>query len=375
MIARRPGLPLLSPSPVERRQPSDRPDPPALPGLPVLPVLPVLIDGHARRISYLRISLTDRCNYRCTYCMPESGVDVVPKGDVLSLEELERVVAAMCQIGVRRVRLTGGEPTVRNGLVDLVGRLSRLPLEDLAMTTNGHVLREVARPLRAAGLRRLNVSLDSLRPERFRAVTRWGDLARVQEGIEVAQAAGFQGTKLNAVALAGFNDDELDQLCRWSWERDIVPRFIEWMPMSDGALFAPGSFLPAAAIRERLVAAFGPIAPLGPDDAAGLPGVGPARYGRVEGGPFAGRRFGIISAVTEQFCDTCNRVRLSAVGRLQSCLARDEEVDLKAPLRAGASVEELVSIVRDGAAAKAHGHEFSATGCGGPRKHMVSIGG
>ena len=331
-----------------------------------------LIDGHARRISYMRISLTDRCNYRCTYCMPEEGVDVVPRSEVLSLEEVASIVAAMCAIGVRRVRLTGGEPTVRNGLVELVARLSKLPLDDLAMTTNGHVLREVARPLREAGLRRLNVSLDSLRPERFRSITRWGDLGKVVAGIEAARAAGFTGTKLNVVALAGFNEDELGDLCRWSWERDIVPRFIEWMPMSDGTLFAPGTFLPAAAVRERLREAFGAIEG---DEAAGPPGVGPARYHRVAEGPWADRRFGIISAVTEQFCDTCNRVRLSAVGRLQSCLARDEEVDLKAALRAGAGVEDLVRIIREGAAAKARGHEFQTTGCGGPRKHMVSIGG
>jgi len=334
-----------------------------------------LVDGHARRISYLRVSLTDRCNYRCTYCMPEEGVDVVPRAEVLSLEELTRVVEAMCHIGVRRVRLTGGEPTVRNGLVDLVERLAQLPLEDLAMTTNGHVLREMARPLRAAGLRRLNISVDTLRAPRFRAITRRGDLDRVLAGIEAAREAGFTGTKLNVVALAGFNDEELADLCRFAWERDLVPRFIEWMPMGGGQLFAPGNFLPAAEIRARLTAAFGPLCA---DDAAGLPGVGPARYMRVDapaGAPFAGRRFGVISAVTEQFCDTCNRVRLSATGKLQTCLARDEEVDLKAPLRAGATVDDLVSIVRDGAARKQHGHEFLENGCGGPQKHMVSIGG
>jgi cyclic pyranopterin phosphate synthase len=347
------------------RLPIAGPSPSALPsGAP-------LVDGHARRISYLRVSLTDRCNYRCTYCMPEEGVDVVSKSEVLSLEEVASVVAALAQVGVRRVRLTGGEPTVRHGLVDLVSRLARLDLDDLALTTNGHVLSEVARPLKQAGLRRLNVSIDSLRPERFRAITRWGDLGRVLAGVEAARAAGFTGTKVNVVALSGFNDDELPSLCTWAWERGLVPRFIEWMPMSDGALFAPGSFLSAAAIRAILARAFGPLAP---DDAAGLPGVGPARYLRVEGAP-AHHRLGIISPVTEQFCDTCNRVRLSAIGRLHTCLARDEEIDLKAPLRAGATVDDLVALVRAAAADKVRGHEFQATGCGGPRKHMVSIGG
>ena len=339
--------------------------------LPV--VLPdALIDGHARRITYLRVSLTDRCNYRCTYCMPEEGVDVVARAEVLSLEELEQVVAALCAIGVRRVRLTGGEPTIRHGLVELVARLAKLPLDDLALTTNGHTLREIAGPLKQAGLRRLNVSVDSLRPERFKAITRWGDLRRVLEGIEAARATGFVGTKLNVVALAGFNHDELADLCRYSWERDIVPRFIEWMPMSEGSLFAPGSFMPASAIREQLVASFGAIAS---DDGQGVPGAGPARYQRVTSGEFAGRRFGVISAVTEQFCDTCNRMRLSATGKLHSCLARDEELDLRAPLRSGANADDLVALVRRAAAEKGLGHAFEANGCGGPRKHMVSIGG
>jgi cyclic pyranopterin phosphate synthase len=330
-----------------------------------------LIDGFSRRISYLRVSLTDRCNYRCTYCMPEEGVDVVAKSEVLRLEEVVQVVAALREIGVRRVRLTGGEPTIRHGLVELVERLAALGLDDLALTTNGHVLEGLARPLKDAGLRRLNVSLDSLRPERFRKITRWGDLGKVMAGVEAAQAAGFSHTKLNVVALAGFNDDELPDLCRWSWDRGVVPRFIEWMPMSDGVLFAPGEFLAAATIRARLAAAFGALLP---DDGTGLAGVGPARYMRVEGAP-AHHRFGVISAVTEQFCDTCNRVRLSATGKLHTCLARDEELDLKAPLRAGAGVDELVALVRGAAAAKQHGHTFEESGCGGPRKHMVSIGG
>jgi cyclic pyranopterin phosphate synthase len=335
-----------------------------------LPTLP-LTDGLARRVTYLRVSLTDRCNYRCTYCMPEAGVELVPRADVLTLEELEAIVAALVGAGVRRVRLTGGEPTVRHGLVELVARLARLGLDDLAMTTNGHTLRDLAAPLRRAGLGRLNVSLDTLDAERFRRITRRGDLGRVLDGIEAAREAGFRGTKINVVALAGFNDDELDRLAAWAWERDLVPRFIEWMPMSDGELFAPGAFLPAAAIRERLERAFGRFVA---DDGAGLAGVGPARYLRRESGP-ASHRFGVISAVTEQFCDTCNRVRLSATGKLHACLARDEEMDLRGPLRAGADAERLLAIVRDGLAHKPRGHEFAQSGCGGPRKHMVSIGG
>lgn len=331
-----------------------------------------LYDGFARRVTYLRVSLTDRCNYRCTYCMPEEGVELSPKSAVLSLEEIERLVSILVASGVRKVRLTGGEPTVRRGLTDLVARLARLGLDDLAMTTNGHLLGDLAEPLFRAGLGRLNVSLDTLDPDKFRRITRWGDLARVERGIDAARAAGFCGTKLNVVALAGFNDDELGALAAWAWERGCVPRFIEWMPMSEGALFAPGGFLPARVIRERLVKAFGPLE----DDPCPAPaGAGPARYLRVASGRFAGERAGVISAVTEPFCETCNRVRLSATGMLHSCLARDEVLDLRAPLRSGASDRELALAIERAVREKAEGHAFQPSGCGGPRKHMVAIGG
>ena len=182
-----------------------------------LPVLAPLVDRQARTISYLRVSLTDRCNYRCTYCMPEAGVPLAPRGLVLSLEEIERVVSLLARVGVRRVRLTGGEPTVRGGLVELVARLARLGLDDLALSTNGHTLREIAGDLRRAGLRRINVSLDSLDGARFRAITRWGDVEKVKAGIEAAVAAGFTDTKVNAVALAGWNEDEFFVIVAWAW--------------------------------------------------------------------------------------------------------------------------------------------------------------
>ena len=358
-------------------------------GAPRPDPLTPLADGLQRPISYLRISLTDRCNYRCTYCMPEAGVDILPRDEILSFEELEAIVAALTQVGVRRVRLTGGEPTVRKDLLQLVARLSRLGLEDLSLSTNGERLGELARPLRAAGLDRLNVSLDTLSPERFRAVTRRGNLAAVLAGLDEARAAGFRHTKLNTVAMRGFNDDELGALCRYAFERDFIPRFIELMPMAAGSLFYPGTFLPAAEIRARLQAEFGE---LGPQTAAAdtrpesaLPGVGPARYTEVR---FAGKvhRVGLISAVTEPFCDTCNRIRLSATGQLHACLAYDDAIDLRSVLRAqgGAPVtppgdqdqqRRLVALARAGLQHKRPGHEFTPAGCGGPQKHMVSIGG
>jgi cyclic pyranopterin phosphate synthase len=272
--------------------------------------------------------------------------------------------------------LTGGEPTVRKDVVTLVERLGALGLDDLAMTTNGERLVELARPLRRAGLSRLNVSIDTLDEAKFRAITRRGNLDRVLAGVEMAREVGFVGTKINAVVMGGVNDDDVPALCAWAWERAITPRFIESMPMSDGALFVPGSFASAASIRARLEAAFGPlVAEDEVTDAGGIKGAGPARYQRVAGGRNQGDRVGIISAVTEPFCATCNRVRLTATGQLHTCLALDDDTDLRTPLRAGVSDEELARKVLLAVSAKKEGHSFTACGTGGPRKHMVAIGG
>jgi cyclic pyranopterin phosphate synthase len=330
--------------------------------------LQVLTDGLHRTVTYLRVSLTDRCNYRCTYCMPEEGVELVPKSDVLRFEEIETLVRVMMRAGVRRVRLTGGEPTVRKDLVELVRRLAALGLDDLAMTTNGHTLAELARPLREAGLTRLNVSVDTLDPALFRAVTRRGDLREVLRGLDAATAAGFTGTKINAVVMGGINDREIARLCAWAWREGFTPRFIEFMPMSEGALFSPGEFFAAAQIRARVEDAFGTLAS---DDGSGVPGVGPARYYRAAGGG----RFGIISAVSEPFCETCNRVRLSATGQLHTCLALDDATDLRTPLRNGEGDEMLHARVRHAVFGKKPGHEFTSCGGGAPKKHMVAIGG
>lgn len=338
-----------------------------------------LIDGLARRIRYVRISLTDRCNYRCTYCMPDEGIELAPRADVLSFEELEATVRALQQVGVERVRLTGGEPTVRKDLIELVSRLSRLGLQDLALSTNGERLEELALPLRRAGLHRLNVSVDTLQPDRFAQVTRRGSLTKVLAGLEAARTAGFVHTKLNCVAMRGFNDDELGALCRYAWDRDMIPRLIELMPMAEGQLFYPGTFLSVAEQRKILTAELGPLLSVetGESDSE-LPGVGPARYVAVRYGGLL-RKVGLISAVSEPFCDTCNRVRLSATGQLHACLAYDDAIDLRRVLRSGLAgddlVDRLVQAARGGLSNKRAGHVFSESGCGGPRKHMVSIGG
>src|SRR4051812_21643662 len=228
----------------------------------------VLVDPQRRVIDYLRVSVTDRCNYGCVYCVPGDGVSHVERAEVLSFEEIAALVRVFASLGVRRVRLTGGEPTARRDLVGLVRLLRAIPgIEDLALSTNGHLLPELAAPLRAAGVDRLNISLDSLDPERFHRITRRGDLARVLAGIEAARAAGFASIKLNTVAIRGGNDDELARICAWAWDRDLLPRFIEEMPMADGRAYQPGAAGAAAEIRDR-GAARGP----GARGGAGPPG-------------------------------------------------------------------------------------------------------
>jgi cyclic pyranopterin phosphate synthase len=332
-----------------------------------------LIDPQRRTVDYLRISVTDRCNYRCTYCIPHDGAAHVTRADVLSFEEIVALARAFVALGVRRLRLTGGEPTVRRDLPALARMLRALPgVDELSLSTNGHLLPELAAPLRDAGVDRLNVSIDTLDAEKFARITGRGELARVLAGIEAARAAGFASVKLNTVAVKGFNDGELGAMCAYAWERGLVPRFIEQMPMAAGQTYVPGELLSAAEIRARVAAAF-PGARLVPEEGGPARGAGPARYHRLEGGA-PGRRFGVISAMTEHFCDTCNRLRLSSAGALHVCLAHDEAVDLRAPLRAGGH-EAVVSAIRGALARKRAGHEFQLVGLGGPRKAMVQIGG
>jgi len=343
---------------------------------------PTLIDPQARVIDYLRVSVTDRCNYGCSYCIPHDGVAHADRADVLSFEEIAALVRVFVSLGVRRVRLTGGEPTVRRDLPALVRLLRAIPgLADIALSTNGHLLSELAAPLRAAGVDRVNISLDSLDPERFRRITRRGELPRVLAGIEAARAAGFASIKLNTVAIRGFNDDEFDRISGWAWERGLVPRFIEEMPMADGRAYLPGAHMPAAEIRRRIAAAWPGTEAVADDDAPSpVRGAGPARYFRLEpdagGAPAAtpARRFGVISPMTEHFCTTCNRLRLSTAGALHACLAYDDAVDLRGPLHAGGA-DAVAGAIRGALAGKRPGHTFQLIGLGGPRKAMVQIGG
>ena len=332
-----------------------------------------LLDSFARRIRYLRVSVTDRCNYRCTYCMPEELSDQLVferREAVLTFEELERLIAVFADLGVRKIRLTGGEPTVRKGIVELAGRVARVPgIDQVVMTSNGHLLGELAAPLAAAGVSAVNISIDTLDPAKFHTLTGRGDLARVLAGIDAAVAAGMR-VKTNAVALHGVNDDELVALCEHAWARGAVPRFIEHMPMSDGALYAPAAELTAAEIRRLLEAALGPL--VADQHASAGVDPGPARYWRVMA---TGREVGIISAMTEHFCGDCNRLRLTATGALHACLGHDDAISLRDVMRAGGSDDDVVRSIAAAVTGKRAGHVFDRSGSGAPQKHMIGIGG
>ncbi len=328
-----------------------------------------LRDRFARSIRYLRVSVTDRCNFACTYCVPDDGVEHKRKAELCTFEELERIVAVFADLGVRRLRLTGGEPTVRAGFVELVARLRRVPgIGEVVMTTNGHRLAELAGPLAAAGLAGANVSIDTLDPTRFAELTSGGDLARVVDGIDAASAAGL-AIKLNAVALAGVNEHELAALCEFAWQRGLVMRFIEHMPLSSGDLYSARRELSASTIRAAVSEVFGLLEPSPVD--RGI--AGPARYWRLAARPE--REFGIISAMTEHFCAACNRVRLTADGQLHACLGHDDAVSLRDVVRNGGRDDDLRRAIAWSVQGKREGHEFQRSGEGAPTKHMIAMGG
>jgi cyclic pyranopterin phosphate synthase len=329
-----------------------------------------LVDLQARRVEYLRVSVTDRCNFRCTYCMPADGVDVVPRAEILTFAEVQRLVQVFVGLGVRKVRVTGGEPLVRRDVVELVRGIAGIAgAHDLAMTTNGQLLPELAKPLRDAGLQRLNVSLDTLDPVRFRELTRQGEVASVLAGLDAADAAGFLHTKLNAVVLRGLNDGELGRLTEFAGDRGYVLRFIEYMPIGLDAAWGPQSFVPAAEMRVTLVREGWDLAP---DPTAKHPGGGPAVHWRARKGRHD-VALGFIAAVSEKFCKLCNRVRLSATGILRECLSTAGTLSLRDMLRAGATDAELAQAATNALHGKVDGHRFDAAVQ--TREAMSSIGG
>ncbi|NVP57949.1 GTP 3',8-cyclase MoaA [Mycoplana rhizolycopersici] len=309
-----------------------------------------MVDPFGRAVTYLRVSVTDRCDFRCTYCMAEN-MTFLPKKDLLTLEELNRLCSAFIHKGVRKLRLTGGEPLVRKNIMFLVRELGRHVeagrLDELTLTTNGSQLSRHAAELADCGVRRINVSLDTLDPDKFRAITRWGDLQKVLEGIDAAQAAGIK-VKLNAVALKDFNDREIPAMLRWAHGRDMDLTLIETMPMGEIDEDRTEHYLPLSEMRQRLGEEF-TLTDI--DYRTG----GPARYVRVAE---TGGRLGLITPMTHNFCESCNRVRLTCTGTLYMCLGQNDAADLRLPLRASEDDALLSQAIDEAITRKPKGHDF-----------------
>ena len=329
-----------------------------------------LIDPFGRAVTYIRVSVTDRCDFRCVYCMSED-MNFLPKRDLLSLEELDRLCSTFVGLGTKKIRVTGGEPLVRRGIMTLFRSLSRHlesgALEEVTVTTNGSQLARHAQELFDYGVRRVNVSLDTLDADRFRAITRWGDLGKVLEGVDAAQKAGL-AIKINAVALKGVNDDEFPRLIEWAHGRGMDLTFIEVMPLGDIEAARVDQYLPLSVVRANLMDRF---TLQNIDYQTG----GPARYVRVAE---TGGRLGFITPMTHNFCESCNRVRVTCTGTLYMCLGQEDAADLRAPLRASESDAPLIGAIRDAILRKPKGHDFvidRGTALPAVGRHMSVTGG
>ena len=324
-----------------------------------------LSDSFQRPVNYLRISVTDRCNMRCIYCMPHYGVPHISHSDILSYEEIYAIVKAAARLGITKVRITGGEPLVRAGLPELIRMLAQIEaIDDISLTTNGALLANYAAELKSAGLRRVNVSLDTLKADRFEQITRCGNLGDTLEGIEAARAVGLNPIKVNTVVMAGINDDELVDFAAKTVGEDWHVRFIELMPFNHEDN-ADSHFIPVSEMKKHL-GIMGKLEPY-----TGNVGNGPARYFRLPG---ASGTLGFITPVSEHFCFQCNRLRLTADGKLRPCLLSDEEIDLKQPLRSGMPVTELERLIKGAVAAKPLGHNL-AGGCVPQDRSFSQVGG
>lgn len=308
--------------------------------------MPGICDSFQRGIDYLRISVTDRCNLRCIYCMPSGGVPLVSHQDILSYEEILLVVRAAAEIGMNKIRITGGEPLVRAGIVDLVRMISAVEgILEISMTTNGILLHKYAGKLAEAGLQRVNISLDTMKADRFKKITRTGDLADVLEGMESAREAGLDPVKINVVPMQGINDDEIQDFARMTLEKGWHVRFIELMPLQGAAGLVPANLL------RHEIEKLGTLEPH-----YGMAGNGAAKYYRLSG---ASGTVGFIEPVSEPFCNRCNRLRLSASGTLLPCLFSAEGIDVRTPLRSGSTISDIKRLLIDAVASKPEMHRLS----------------
>jgi len=326
-----------------------------------------LADRYGRIHTDLRISVTDRCNLRCVYCMPEEGVPTMPRSELLTFEEIERVAQVAYRLGVNAVRLTGGEPLVRKGLVDLVGRLARIGFEDLALTTNGMALPALARPLADAGLARINISCDSLRHERFASIRRRGRLDGVLEAMSAAEEAGLGPVKVNVVLMAGWNDDEVLDFAEFARATRRVVRFIEFMPLDAQGSWSSDLVVPG----EKVLAQINAVWPLEEVERASDQGAPAERFRFADG---AGE-IGIIRSVTQPFCSTCDRLRLMADGAIRNCLFSDDELSVRDVLRNGGGDDDVARLLRRSVWAKAPGHGINEPDFLRPVRSMSMIGG
>jgi cyclic pyranopterin phosphate synthase len=327
----------------------------------------MLLDPYKRKINYLRISVTDRCNLRCRYCMPEEGIPLISHQDILTYEEILRIVRVFASQGISKVRLTGGEPLVRKGIVDFISRLSQIEeIKDLSLTTNGLLLNELAEALKQAGLRRVNISLDSLKQERFYQITRRDEFERVWTGVEEALRVGLTPIKINMVAIKGFNDDEIEAFARLTSDLPLTVRYIEYMPSGNGEEWKETDILTISQIQLRLEK-MGNLIPI-PSDRWD----GPAKRFRFEG---AHGEIGLIGAVSSHFCSDCNRLRLTPDGKIRTCLFSDDEVDLREIIRSGGSDGDLKARLLVALEAKPERHHINTHLFKKCQRNMSAIGG